>query len=141
MKKLLHCISDCDMIDPSGNYMGKQYIDQPSWTFFFLLQPLFITTFAPCYPSCSSRFSFGADGSYVLLQPNESFARHDIPSDTPHTNWLNPVTVRDKIRVRFRDAGRPYTITHRRPLVYDIVKPVDGSDFLAWWKNTDSDAE
>ena len=137
MRRLLHCISECDMLDPSGSYMEKTYIERPSWTFYFLLRPFFITTFAHCYPPSNSRHSFKASENYVLFQPNQSFERHNIPKDSPITNWESPVTVRDQIRVRFRDAGRPYTNTHRRPLVYDIVKPIEGSDYFPWWKSNE----
>ena len=46
----------------------------------------------PCYPDNQSRYAFGAEGAFVLLQPMYSFAIHDIREDTPHTNWDHPVS-------------------------------------------------
>ena len=115
--------------------VNKSYIDQPGWVFRFHRETFFITTFAPCYSEANSRHSFNSENAYILLQPEVSFAQHDIPRDTDVTNWDNPKTVRDKIRLAFRNAGREYKIhPPGRPMVYDIVKPVDSQDFVEWWK-------
>ncbi|GFS06448.1 poly [ADP-ribose] polymerase [Elysia marginata] len=111
--------------------------DRRSWVFEFNKISFFITTFAPFYPETNSRFGFGAQHCYILFQPEISFAIHDLPPDTPVTNWDRPVSVRDKIRVAYREAGREYEapMVARRPMVYDIVKPVDAYDVpLEWWK-------
>uniref|UniRef100_A0A0B7ATI9 Uncharacterized protein n=1 Tax=Arion vulgaris TaxID=1028688 RepID=A0A0B7ATI9_9EUPU len=96
----------------------------------------FITTFAPFYPNTNSRYAFGCENCYILFQPEISFAIHDLPSDTAETNWIQPMTVRDKIRVAFRDAGREYEapLIHRKPMVYEILKPVHSEDeSILWW--------
>lgn len=117
--------------------MKKSYIDKKGWWFEFDGESFFITTFAPCYPPTHSRYAFGIkDKTYVFFQPEYSFAWHDIGDDTPHTNWDNPVTIRDKIRVEFQKAGRPYLIPdsiYYSPAPY-IVDPVDiQGEKLQWW--------
>ena len=66
-----------------------------------------------------------------------SFAIHNISPDTPHTNWDNPVTERDHIRVAYRANNRGYYIrdTVRYPPAHDIVKPlVEGpGNLVEWW--------
>ena len=115
--------------------MEKSYIEKPSWVFRFYNQTFFVTSFAPCYPSSNSRFNFGAEHCYILFQPEVSFALHDIPPDTESTNWESPRTVRDVIRIAFRKAGRGYIVTKRRPLVYDIVKPLTNEqNYFEWWR-------
>ena len=117
--------------------MDKSYVDKRGWVFEFNRITFFITTFAPFYPSSSSRYAFGAEDCFILLQPEISFAQHDLPPDTPETNWSRPVTVRDRIRTAFRDSGRGYLIrdTVYYPVVHDIVKPArEGEDPLVeWW--------
>jgi hypothetical protein len=106
--------------------MKKSYVGKRGWYFEFNNEPIFITTFAPFYPSSSSRYlsrstfnlltfiryAFGIDeeSSFVLLQPEYSFTWRDIGEDTPHTEWNNPKTMRDKIRCEFKKHGRMYEI-------------------------------
>ena len=85
------------------------------------------------------RYGFGAENAFVLLQPMYSFAIHDIGEDTPKTNWACPVTVRDKIRVAYKENNRGYHIrdTVIYPAAHDIVKPlVEGTgEIIEWWKD------
>lgn len=107
-----------------------------SWVFEFNQVTFFITTFAPFYPETNSRYAFGSEQCYILFQPELSFAIHNLPPDTAETNWTQPVTVRDRIRVAFRDAGRPYEepLKHRQPMVCEIIKPVHPLDECPqWW--------
>lgn len=70
-----------------------------------------------------------------------SFAIHDIGKDTPKTNWEHPVTVRDKIRVAYKENNRGYYVrdTIIYPAAHDIVKPLkEGTgDLVEWWKDPD----
>lgn len=124
--------------------MDKSYIAKKGWVFQFNRVTFFITTFAPCYPETNSRYGFESDHAYILFQPEVSFAQHDLPSDTPETNWDDPQTVRDRTRVAYLRSGRPYKIreTLYYPMVHDIVKPLkdhDSDDVIEWWihpKNT-----
>ncbi|KAH9495905.1 hypothetical protein Btru_015391 [Bulinus truncatus] len=107
-----------------------------SWVFKFNKVTFFITSFAPFYPGTNSRFAFGCAHSYILFQPEIAFAIRDLPEDTAETNWSQPVTVRDKIRVAFRDAGREYEVPKKlnEPMVHEIVKKVHPDDEqLPWW--------
>lgn len=102
--------------DPSGLNCAKMAsISSPSWYYSFCNVPIFVTTFAPFYDSSSSRHmgeltAENSDSCFILLQPEISFLRHKIGADTPHTNWSNPVTIRDKIRVNFRAKNKSYYI-------------------------------
>ena len=108
VRRVLRCISDHD---PAGFHcMNKSYVSKVGWSFEFNRVPIFITTFAPCYPSNHSRFAFGAEQAFILFQPMYSFAIHDVGNDTTHTNWDNPVTIRDKIRAAFHQNGREYLV-------------------------------
>lgn len=118
--------------------MNKSYVSLVGWSFEFDEVHIFVTTFAPCYPENHSRYAFGAENGFVLLQPMYSFAIHDIGDDTPHTNWDEPKTVRDKIRVAYKENKRPYQIrkTLYYPMAEDLVKPlVEGpGNVVQWWK-------
>jgi len=136
VRRLLTALSDHD---PAGEaMMRKSYIASRGWRFRFSKADFFVTTFAPCYPPTSSRYAFGAGRAFLLLQPEASFARHDLPFDTADTNWKAPKTIRDKTRVAFREAGRDYFIpkTTGYPPAEHIVKPLrdDGTSSVPWWR-------
>ena len=134
--RTLKCLSDSD---PSQMHcMSVSYLGQRGWGFIFNRETIFVTTFAPCYPTTSSRYVFGAEHCFVLLQPTYSFVHHSIGNDTPHTNWEAPQTARDRIRRAYRDSGRPYHIrdTIFYPTAHDLVKPLcnEGTDLVEWWR-------
>ena len=136
VRRVMKCISDQD---PKGFHcMDKSYLSKVGWSFEFNGIPIFVTTFAPCYPSNHARYAFGAEQAFILFQPMYSFAIHDIGPDTPQTNWDNPVTVRDKIRVAFKENGRGYFIrdTIYYPAAHDIVKPLKEGvgKVVEWWR-------
>jgi len=135
---VLRMLSAISAQDPSGeNVMKANYIDRPGWRFRFHSIDFFITTFAPCYPETSSRYTFGSDKAFILLQPEASFFRHKLPTDSPETDWENPRNIREKTRVAFKNAGRPYRIpqTTSYPMVEHIVKPKcdNGQNVVSWW--------
>ena len=133
--RLLKCLSN---VDPSGIRCMERNVDRKEWHFSFNGELIFVTTFAPCYPTASSRYAHGAEHCFVLLQPMYSFNHHNIGEDTPQTNWDSPKTLRDKIRVAFKENGRPYHIreTIFYPTAHDIVKPLqEGDEVIKWWKN------
>lgn len=138
VRRVLKHLSDKD--PAKVHCMNKSYVANIGWFFEFNKEPIFVTTFAPCYPSIHSRYAFGADNAFILLQPMYSFAIHDVGKDTPLTNWDNPKTVRDKIRVAFKENGQPYYVrnTVYYPMAHDIVKPlVEGPEYdvIEWWKS------
>lgn len=107
-----------------------------SWVFEFNKITFFVTTFAPFYPDSNSRYAFGCKDCYILFQPEIAFAIRDLPDDTAVTNWDSPVTVRDKIRVAFRQAGREYEVPKNlnEPMVCEIVKKIYPDDKpIQWW--------
>ena len=137
VRRVLSYISEQD---PAGYHcMNKSFVSQIGWSFEFNTFPIFVTTFAPCYPENHSRYAFGAVNAFILLQPMYSFAIHEIGHDTPATNWDNPQTIRDKIRVAYKENGRPYYIrdTVYYPMAHDIVKPlIEGpGNVVEWWKS------
>lgn len=135
VRRVLKVLSDND---PSGvRCMDKYYVGKKGWVFEFNKWTFFITTFAPFYPESHSRYAFGCKNCYILMQPEISFALHDLPPDTPETNWDKPVTIRDRIRIAYRNAGRPYCMkdAYFNPMSWDVVKPINKEDpILEWWK-------
>jgi small GTP-binding protein len=141
VRAVLRALSDRD---PSGErVMRATYIGERGWRFRFARADFFVTTFSPCYPSTSSRYAFGTGRAFVLLQPERSFLRHDLPTDTPLTQDP-PQTIRDKTRLAFRDAGRAYHIpsTTKYPPAEHIVKPLndDGWTVIRWWENKEDNS-
>lgn len=112
VRSALSVLSKCD---PSGlDPLRMKSISSSSWYFSFDMVPMFITTFAPCYPRTNPRHlhltSDNLDSCFLLLQPENSFLRHGIGADEPSTNWNYPHTMRDKIRVNFRARGQEYFV-------------------------------
>lgn len=136
VRRVLKVLSD---LDPNESRCIDKIEDrnQRGWVFQFNDITYFITTFAPFYPETNARFAFGAENGFILLQPELSFALHNLPPDTPHTNWDHPQTVRDKIRVAFRNAGREYPIPSSlfMPLAWEMVRPLcNGGPVVKWWE-------
>jgi hypothetical protein len=142
-EKVRRCLKTISDHDPGRVHsMNKPFIGRKGWFFQFARFPIFLTTFAPVYPESHSRYAFDAprDSCFVLLQPEYSFMFHELDPDTPHTEWENPKTVRDRIRIAYKKAGRAYDIppTVSYPPAHHIVKPypVDTGkeeDVVEWW--------
>ena len=124
--------------DPKGvDCMNPKTVGKIGWVFQFNKVTFFVTTFAGFYPETNSRYAFGTGNAFILIQPELSFALHDLSPDTSETNFEHPVTERDRIRKSYRDAGRGYRIPEdiRQPMAWDIVKPLHDSDgIVEWWK-------
>jgi hypothetical protein len=120
--------------DPSGlNTMRMKSIGtSSSWYFSFDMVPMFVTTFAPCYTKSSPRqlhlSEDSLDSCFILLQPEVSFLKHNIGSDSVKTAWKTPLTIRDKIRVNFRHKSQSYFIppTLKYPVAATFVHSCDG---------------
>lgn len=135
VRQILTYLGDLDPV--SENSLRNNYIGNRGWRYRYAGAGFFVTTFAPCYPPTSSRYAFGIkDRCFIMLQPELSFLRHKLPSDTPKTTDP-PQTIRDKTRLSFRDAGRSYHIpkTTQYPPAEHIVKPLkdDGATVIYWW--------
>eukprot|EP00741_Cyanophora_paradoxa_P003061 tig00000663_g2972.t1 len=118
--------------DPAGERcMRAPHIGGRGWRFAFCRQEYFVTSFGPCYPKESPRYAHGASSVFVLLQPYSSFLWQGVGEDTPETAWEEPRTARDRIRVAFRRAGRPYTPPGNpaeQPVAHLIVRPLREGD-------------
>jgi len=120
--------------------MDKSYIGKRGWWFEFANEFIFITTFSTCYPSNHSRYMFDANprSNFILFQPEYSFAWKNIECiPSPTTNWKDPNSVRDKIRVSYKSNGRNYRPDpEERDLIgaNQIVPPLSVSDPpVQWW--------
>lgn len=117
--------------DPAGANCLARRVAGRGWYFQFAREPIFVTTFAPCYDEKNPRYQFQQhpESCFILFQPEESFLRHDLPNDKPRsqTNWEHPVDVRDRIRANFLRHGREYRIpeTTSYPPAEFIVAPLD----------------
>jgi len=136
VRRVLTVLSDND--PDRSNCMRKSYIDKKGWYFEFANESIFVTTFAPFYGKDSSRYCFNSypSFSWILLQPEYSFARRNIGVETPETNWESPHTMRDKIRCEFKKNGREYEIPPiiSYPPAHHIVKPLHlGMPVIPWW--------
>lgn len=136
VRRVLTTLSDAD--PARENVMNANYIHRSSWRFRYNRMDFFVTTFGPCYPKTSSRYAYESKNAYILLQTEQSFLRHDLPPDTPDTDWDHPRNVRDQTRLAFRKAGQEYHVpptTPRYPTAEQIVKPLrdDGTSVVQWW--------
>lgn len=134
-KRILKVISDND--PRNVKCMNRSYIGRKGWVFEFNKVTFFITTFGPFYSESNSRYAFGSENCFILLQPELSFALHDLSPDTPETNYDNPITERERIRCAYRNAGRPYIIPRdiTQPMAWDMIKPItDHDEIIHWWE-------
>lgn len=111
--------------DPAGDHCMRRPIESPEWVFSFGGEPFFINTFAPCYPSGHSRYGFGADDVFVLLQPRHSFARAYGKAAS-----VVPNVARARIRSDYAAHGRRYsTAISTVPFeAHRIVRPLQIDD-------------
>ena len=136
----LHTLSEGDQARPMELPIctKRRSVNSPRWVFEFGSASFFVTTFSSIYPRNHSRHSFDADSrsGFILLQPELSFLRRNLPPDSPTTHDP-PRNIRDTIRLQFRKGGQPYYIpeTVHFPLAHQIVKhiPDDGSRVFDWW--------
>jgi FPC/CPF motif-containing protein YcgG len=137
-KQILRYLSDHDPAKRHCMSVSPSRIGQTGWVFEFDRVTFFITTFTPHYSESHPRYAHDSKNyCHILFQPELSFLRHNLPDDTPDTNWTQPITSRDKIRVAFRKNGREYPI---RPTIYyppshDMIRPLsnDLADIVQWW--------
>lgn len=130
------CMADDDIPVDSRRWVFEVGCGEPSTT----TTTFFVTTFAPFYPTSSPRRSLDPDWSFVLLQPEVSFARHDLPLDHGD-NGDDDVRrdVRDRIRAAFREAGKPYRVPECPSvsvMAHEVVRPFNEleGDVVEWWK-------
>mmetsp|Transcript_23836 Transcript_23836/g.34961 ORF Transcript_23836/g.34961 Transcript_23836/m.34961 type:complete len:273 (-) Transcript_23836:151-969(-) len=136
LKRTLKVISDNDPLEL--RCMNMKSMGSTSWYFTYSSVSFFITTFAKFYPQNHSRHMYSSQNScFILLQPELSFLYRKIGPDSPTTQWDHPTTIRDKIRVSFRDHGMEYKIPPS--LHYSVastyVSPLNSTDApVQFWK-------
>lgn len=115
---------------------GQQDFSMPGWQFRFEGMTFFVTCFAPCYPASSPRCTVGSS-SFVLLQPETSFARRKVCA--PHVRPQEPPSVRDRTRAAFVQAGRAYHVPQPGELAASfVVRPLRENDAPhAWWADSE----
>lgn len=104
----------------------------PDWRFKCCGRDFFISIFARCYDTTSSRHGFGSAETFVHLQPSETFTRHRPPNQD-----RIPEAVRELIRNKYASAGRGYdTSLHVNfSQALRFVSPTFlGGGSILWWK-------
>ncbi|MBP9777676.1 MAG: HAD-IA family hydrolase [Rickettsiaceae bacterium] len=127
LKSLLFAIANSD----KTNNCMQQKIDDPQWQYTFNNTRLFVTTFAPCYSSNSSRYNYGLNCTFVVFQPESSFNKNKIPRGMD-------TKVRDKIRGNFIKNGQEYDNKIMQSTLEAIryIKPLDLGDApIRWWES------
>lgn len=128
VRRGLTLLSDAD---PAGEaVMRKKYIGEIGWHFRFAGAPFFVTTFSPFYPESSPRYAFGAEAAFVLLQPERSFLRHNLPADDGTAPG-----VRKFVRAAFAASGRAFVPPPPRSAnAHQVVRPLkEGDPPVRWW--------
>lgn len=130
--QILEILSDSD---PCQKDCMNKKIDSTQWVFEFAGMSFFITTFLPCYPHTNPRYTYDSKNCFILFQPEVSFALKNISNFAANTNWDQPSTERDKIRVSFKSARQTYHIPTRKfPIAYEMIKPMHEQDpAIKWW--------
>ena len=73
----------------------------------------------------------------VNLVHQVSFLWRNLSPDTPHTNYANPRSIRDRIRAAYLAAGRPYHVpaTVNYPTAHHVIPvALPGEEHVAWWE-------
>ena len=90
---------------------SEKMANTSAWYFNIFNSLCFVTSFAPCYPNTSSRFTFNCipQSCFILIQPTSSFERFKIISkDTITQPGDQPPKIVSKIRENFLNNGRTY---------------------------------
>lgn len=111
-------------------------IEHPNWHYQLFGSPVHVLAFGSCYRESSSRYSFGAEGTYLLLQPDQAFERR-VPAGAQSI----PAATLETIAARYAAAGRPYDVgLSRLPFqAYKFIKPLEtGEPVVRWWEASGS---
>jgi hypothetical protein len=108
----LRVLVQLSALDPSG--MGC--LAQPgdvvgrTWRFRWNCRYFFVTSFGACYPPSHPRHTFGAQSTFVLIQPGESFTR-----------WRVTPSVKTRIYETF--AARDCAVFYQKATSAQIIVP------------------
>jgi hypothetical protein len=108
-------------------------VERVNWEFTFADETYFVLTTGPCYPPSSSRYSFGVDGTYILLQPLDAFRRRRPPGKNAIA-----ASAKKQIRAAYAANSRPYdlALTLSPYEAYRFVKPTEyGAPAVRWWES------
>lgn len=147
MRRVVSCLHHFDpkYVKKAGGRGPLNVSQNPEkWIFRFEDEPLSFTTFSPTYDVHHSRYQFGYahDSCFIFLQSEstaQSFetgrGRNDGDMD-----WNNPQNLRERIRCRYREEGRPYLIASRDdgafPSSWSVVHPESiQHPGVEWWKS------
>lgn len=118
--------------DPASGRCFDRQVESADWAFRFADVKLFVLTIGNCYRSDHARFGYGADATFLLLQPDAAFERHVTPG---RRNIRQEVL--DSVRIAFAEAGQIYDLTHTtsRFEAHRFVKPATlRSPAIRWWE-------
>jgi hypothetical protein len=122
-------ISALRHLDGQGDDLSKSAVEQPEWQFSFAGRRLFMNLFAPAYGPSHSKHLPPGDRVVVFAQPEESFDYCGVNPSRRH--------VKEAIRRRFADAGRPYPgeLIDTRVEAHLYVFPCEpGGNPVRWWE-------
>jgi hypothetical protein len=126
VRDILICLSDAD---PAGDDSMASLLLSPGWQFSFNGVTMFVTTFSDLYPADHVRHS--GDGTFLMLQPTESFDMHGIGSRHPHS-----AEIKSSVRENFERHNQIYPLDaiERRIEAHLYVLPLNGQPPIAWWE-------
>jgi len=116
--------------DPVYGDTLSGHILRKGWQFSFTGLRMFISVFSPLYPGNHPRYS--PDTTFILFQPEQSFADHAIGSGSRATDCL-----KEMIRSDFQKAGKPYLgdLVDRRIEAHLYILPRwPGDPEVSWWQ-------
>lgn len=125
--RLLTCLA---ARDPQPNHSFACEVLTPGWQFSFRGTRFFISVFSPLYHASHSRHS--EKGTFVMLQPESSFAAHHVGSRFPTS-----ADLKARIREKFTDAGITYpkeSIEGRIEARIYLLPRWRGDTEVAWWE-------
>lgn len=118
---------------PTGTYRWNWSPGHRRWHLRYDGHRYFVLTMAPCYPRQTSRHAFGADRTFILLQPDAAFDRAVRDEDYGLISW----EVRNSIRSKYEKNGQPYdaSLSESPVEAHRFVKPLlQGQGPVRWWE-------
>merc|ERR1719321_870711 len=86
----------------------------------------------------SPRYAFGAETAFLLLQPDRSFVRHNLPDDDGSAPG-----IRAFARAAFAASGRAFVPPAPRSAnAHQVVRPLkEGDSPVRWWIDTEASTD
>jgi hypothetical protein len=131
LNKLLNEIHKTDHLAVTNISEGIEKMD---WDFYYLNTPFFVAVFGPMYQKNHPRFSFSNDTAFVMFQPDSTFDRYNINSQSESRS-----TITSRVMTLFETQGFDYNVklVSGSPKAIRFLKPIDLNDQpIEWWKST-----